>query len=412
MTFLFPDPIYMPRVSLVLLAAALLHFVSVPAIACTGDCNGDGAVTVVELVRGVNIALGKLPISDCLVFDRDGNKVVTVNEIVMGVNFALNGCPLTATPTGTATRTPTPTVTPTPRPNDPPLVPTFGVYRAFPGHEIRLPINASDPQGDRLLYTAAGVPEGALLDELTGIFRWTPGAGQVGPFYVPFTVTDDGIPPKSTPGVLVFDVSRLDLCTQPACDPATGCQSTLLPIGQPCCIDEPGVRVGVPLVSCPDSRVLFIGRNTTAGFGRLQNCDRLNVKNFEQLGAIVRFNVEARCVSTERAANLHARMEMKDRLLQGVIVPGLIFEADQPVMLQPGDDGYAQRLAASFVVQASPPFFDFEGAEANLSVTLTDADGVAVSENLRLALTFLPLDDLPDPEDVPPPGSGSSRDSK
>ena len=32
--------------------------------ACLGDCNGDGVVTIDELVLGVDIALGDQPISD------------------------------------------------------------------------------------------------------------------------------------------------------------------------------------------------------------------------------------------------------------------------------------------------------------------------------------------------------------
>ena len=32
---------------------------------CPGDCNGDGVVTVPEVVTVVNIALGSLPLSAC-----------------------------------------------------------------------------------------------------------------------------------------------------------------------------------------------------------------------------------------------------------------------------------------------------------------------------------------------------------
>ncbi|MBI4517249.1 MAG: hypothetical protein HY699_15695 [Deltaproteobacteria bacterium] len=62
------------------------------AQACVGDCDGSGTVTVDELVRGVNIALGTQPLLNCPSFDRDSSNTVTVDELVAGVNNALVGC--------------------------------------------------------------------------------------------------------------------------------------------------------------------------------------------------------------------------------------------------------------------------------------------------------------------------------
>jgi hypothetical protein len=82
------------------------------ASACLGDCNGDGEVTVDELIRGVNIALGSLPLSECPVFDGNEDGSVTVDELITAVNNALSGCPpvATATPTATPVDVRTPTV--------------------------------------------------------------------------------------------------------------------------------------------------------------------------------------------------------------------------------------------------------------------------------------------------------------
>lgn len=63
-----------------------------PSIACVGDCDGNGEVTVDELIRGVNIALGNLPLEDCESFDADGSGDVTVDELITAVNNALSGC--------------------------------------------------------------------------------------------------------------------------------------------------------------------------------------------------------------------------------------------------------------------------------------------------------------------------------
>jgi hypothetical protein len=67
--------------------------VEVTGVSCTGDCNGDGSVTVDEIVKMVNIALGTLNPSECPAGDRDGSGTVTVDEIVQAVNNALGGCP-------------------------------------------------------------------------------------------------------------------------------------------------------------------------------------------------------------------------------------------------------------------------------------------------------------------------------
>jgi hypothetical protein len=49
-----------------------------------------GAIS--EVITGVDIALGELPISACAGF-AVGNGMVDVAELVRAVNDALNGCP-------------------------------------------------------------------------------------------------------------------------------------------------------------------------------------------------------------------------------------------------------------------------------------------------------------------------------
>lgn len=61
-------------------------------VPCGGDCDGATTVTVDEIIRGVNIALGTTPVGDCPAFDIDGGDTVTVDEIVTAVNNALSGC--------------------------------------------------------------------------------------------------------------------------------------------------------------------------------------------------------------------------------------------------------------------------------------------------------------------------------
>lgn len=95
--------------------ALLWAVVATPAAAqCPGDCDGDGRVSIAELLRGVNIALELQPLSNCPPFDRNGDGRVAINELVAAVNAALAGCPNVGTPTRTPTATNTPSNTPTP----------------------------------------------------------------------------------------------------------------------------------------------------------------------------------------------------------------------------------------------------------------------------------------------------------
>ena len=60
--------------------------------ACAGDCDGDGAVRIDELVRGVRIALGESGADACAVADRNADGAVSIDELVAAVTAALAGC--------------------------------------------------------------------------------------------------------------------------------------------------------------------------------------------------------------------------------------------------------------------------------------------------------------------------------
>lgn len=63
------------------------------AVACGGDCNGSGDVTVDELLKIVNIVLGTSELSSCPAGDGNHDGSITIDEIVIAVNNALSGCP-------------------------------------------------------------------------------------------------------------------------------------------------------------------------------------------------------------------------------------------------------------------------------------------------------------------------------
>jgi hypothetical protein len=64
-----------------------------PSPSCVGDCNGDGTVSINELIVGVNIALGTFSVDECVAFDANGDGMVGINELIQAVNNALGGCP-------------------------------------------------------------------------------------------------------------------------------------------------------------------------------------------------------------------------------------------------------------------------------------------------------------------------------
>jgi hypothetical protein len=93
----------------VVAAGVLLGGIGTSA-ACTGDCSGDGEVTVNEVILGVNIALGSASVSGCGAMDANSDGQVSIDEIITAINGALGGCTAVTPPSGT----PTPTATPLP----------------------------------------------------------------------------------------------------------------------------------------------------------------------------------------------------------------------------------------------------------------------------------------------------------
>jgi hypothetical protein len=59
---------------------------------CPGDCNGDGEVTVDDLIVMVNIAQGSQPVSACSPGDTNDDGEITIEEVLQGVNRALSAC--------------------------------------------------------------------------------------------------------------------------------------------------------------------------------------------------------------------------------------------------------------------------------------------------------------------------------
>lgn len=59
---------------------------------CAGDCNGDGMVTVDEVITGVSIALGATTLSACPALDTNQDGQITIDELIAATDRALTGC--------------------------------------------------------------------------------------------------------------------------------------------------------------------------------------------------------------------------------------------------------------------------------------------------------------------------------
>lgn len=62
---------------------------------CIGDCDGDGRVTVNELITGVNVELGIAPLDACRSIDcnaRYPGILVPIDCMVVAMNNAMDGC--------------------------------------------------------------------------------------------------------------------------------------------------------------------------------------------------------------------------------------------------------------------------------------------------------------------------------
>ncbi|HVM95804.1 MAG TPA: hypothetical protein VMT89_05415, partial [Candidatus Acidoferrales bacterium] len=58
-----------------------------------GDCDRDGAVTISEIVTGVNVVLGVTPLESCQDDDGNGDGEVSVDELLVSINAALGSPP-------------------------------------------------------------------------------------------------------------------------------------------------------------------------------------------------------------------------------------------------------------------------------------------------------------------------------
>jgi hypothetical protein len=97
--------------------------------------------------------------------------------------------------------------------NHPPVLDPIGNRTIGEGSTLMILVRATDPDpGDHLVFSLGSTrPDGAVIDPMTGLFRWTPGEAQ-GPGVYPFdiVVRDDADPPGEDSEAITVTVSEVN----------------------------------------------------------------------------------------------------------------------------------------------------------------------------------------------------------
>ena len=75
------------------------------------------------------------------------------------------------------------------------------------GDAIRVQLQASDSENDKLTFSSNLLPGGSFLNPNTGVFEWTPGFFQAGNYEIPFTVSDGKLSTTKTFNLEILNVN-------------------------------------------------------------------------------------------------------------------------------------------------------------------------------------------------------------
>lgn len=95
--------------------------------------------------------------------------------------------------------------------NRPPILESIGNKTVNEGHLLSFKINASDPDGDVLTYSASPMPPGTAFDTMAHTFSWIPNFSQAGNYNVAFLVSDGKLQDEEIITITVIDASQTSL---------------------------------------------------------------------------------------------------------------------------------------------------------------------------------------------------------
>ncbi len=94
--------------------------------------------------------------------------------------------------------------------NNPPVFKSIANQQVNELQPVNIRVEASDPDGNKLTYSATNLPTGATFDPAAGVFYWIPSYDQGGNYTVSFQVVDDGTPPESAALDVVITVGNVN----------------------------------------------------------------------------------------------------------------------------------------------------------------------------------------------------------
>ncbi len=112
-------------------------------------------------------------------------------------------------------------------PNQPPSLDPIGNKTVTAGSLLTFTISATDPDGNALTYSAAGLPSGAIFDAFSRTFTWTPAISLNGSYQMTFTVSDGSLTDDET---IFITVLRMDVPTSPPIPPDSGSDSMVFSV--------------------------------------------------------------------------------------------------------------------------------------------------------------------------------------
>jgi|GEM_PF-3217407 len=96
--------------------------------------------------------------------------------------------------------------------NKAPVLDPIGNRQVEAGKSLTFNINATDPNGDALIYSAENLPSGAIFQAANKLFSWTPGSGAAGEYKnVVFKATEDSANPLEDSEAITITVTSGDL---------------------------------------------------------------------------------------------------------------------------------------------------------------------------------------------------------
>jgi hypothetical protein len=112
--------------------------------------------------------------------------------------------------------------------NQPPVITDIPAQSNNEEDIISLQVNATDPNGNNLSYSATGLPAGLSINPSTGLISGTItiGAETSSPYTVTVTVQDDGSPVKSTDEIFSWGVSAVAVNQPPVITPISNQSNT------------------------------------------------------------------------------------------------------------------------------------------------------------------------------------------